>query len=116
MSQHNIFLQGEGDAWFMRNEAPAHDQPPMWAITPLVTFVDDTSTVLEIGCSDGRNLAWLAADRMSGAGVDPSDVAIATGLDRHPRPRPAGRDGRSAAVRTAIRPGTARVLSVPVRS
>ncbi len=85
MSRHDVFLQGEGDAWFMRNEAPAHDQPPMWAVAPLVTFVDDTSTVLEIGCSDGRNLAWLAAQTgCSGAGVDPSDVAIATGLDRHP--------------------------------
>ena len=41
--------------------------------------------MLEIGCSDGRNLAWLR-DRTgcSAAGLDPSGVAIATGLDRRP--------------------------------
>jgi SAM-dependent methyltransferase len=85
MSQRDAFLDGEGDAWFRRNEPPPGNQPPMWAVAPLVDHIDDTSAVLEIGCSDGRNLAWLRDQTgCSAAGVDPSGVAIATGLDRHP--------------------------------
>lgn len=85
MSQRDEFLQGEGDAWFQRNSPPAQGTPPMWAVAPLVDFIDDTSTVLEVGCSDGHNLTWLREQTgCTAAGVDPSGTAIASGLERHP--------------------------------
>jgi SAM-dependent methyltransferase len=85
MSQRHAFLDGEGDAWFQRNSPPEQGAPPMWAVAPLVGFIDEASTILEVGCSDGRNLTWLREQTgCSAAGVDPSSVAIATGSDRYP--------------------------------
>lgn len=85
MSQRDLFLQGEGDAWFERNEPPVDGQPPMWAVAPVAEMIDGMSRILEVGCSDGRNLAWLQQETgCTAAGVDPSSVAIARGLERHP--------------------------------
>lgn len=85
MSQRDEFLRGEGDAWFQRNSPAADGQPPVWAVAPLIDFIESDHAILEIGCSDGRNLAWLREQRScSAAGVDPSALAIAAGLDRHP--------------------------------
>ena len=117
MSQRDEFLRGEGDAWFRRNSPPADGDPPIWAVAPLVDLIGADSAVLEIGCSDGRNLAWLR-DRTgcSAAGLDPSGVAIATGLDHRPRTRPAGRDRGSTPVRRPLRPDPAGLLPLSVRS
>jgi SAM-dependent methyltransferase len=84
MSQRDEFLGGEGDEWFRRNGPPTDGGPPSWTVAPLLDFVGKLSTVLEIGCADGRNLMWLVDQTgCIAAGVDPSQAAIAAGLERN---------------------------------
>jgi SAM-dependent methyltransferase len=85
MTQRDAFLSGEGDAWFERNRGSLEATAPGWLLEPIVTHVGPQSSVLEIGCGNGRNLAWLRAETGCAAlGVDPSEAAIQDGRQRHP--------------------------------
>jgi ubiquinone/menaquinone biosynthesis C-methylase UbiE len=81
--QRDIFLGGEGDAYFRRN-APAYaSQEAGRTSLPLQVlkhYVHPGSRVLEIGCANGLNLEALRRQAgCVGSGVDPSTEAIETG-------------------------------------
>ncbi len=81
--QKNIFLEGEGNAWFERNrtalERVVKDQsdPVCAAIRALPLRPRE---ILEIGCANGWRLDLLTREyAASGTGIDPSEEAIAEG-------------------------------------
>lgn len=81
------FQRGEGDAWFRRNRAALERGVVDFEITAieevLGAFGSDINNILEIGCSDGRKIERLARFfGANGAGVDPSEEAIAAGNER----------------------------------
>lgn len=90
MSQKDVFLDSEGDAWFERNsraatarEFPAGD--PLLA--EMIHLVEPAATadarVLEIGCGEGARLQWLAAQRgCECSGIDPSARAVEAAVKR----------------------------------
>jgi SAM-dependent methyltransferase len=81
--QRDIFLGGEGDAYFRRN-APAYaSQEAGRTSLPLQVlkhYVRPGARVLEIGCSNGLNLEALRRQAgCVGSGVDPSAEAVEAG-------------------------------------
>ncbi len=79
--QKGLFLAGEGDAWYERNRAAAKEEE----IALFARVLKDGQKVLEIGCSDGKNLSFLCSRvAVACAGIDPSEKAIAEGKKRHP--------------------------------
>jgi SAM-dependent methyltransferase len=85
VSQRDVFTAGEGDAWFHRNRDHLAGTEPGWMIAPIADVVTAGASVLEIGCANGRNLAWLRARTgCDGAGVDPSAAAVDEGRSTHP--------------------------------
>lgn len=85
--QRDAFLLGEGDQWFRRNpfDKETSLQDP-WNVKLAATIGRDSS-VLEIGCSDGRRL-WaiskIASCSGTLVGVDPSSEAVGIGGKRFP--------------------------------
>ena len=81
-SQSQVFLEGEGDAWFKRNCHSDADQIADWAARdPLLEFLENLplprgpeTSVFEVGCGQGLRLAQLNSSKgWSVAGLDPSD-------------------------------------------
>ena len=90
MSQHKIFTESEGDAWFNRNQE--HIQTIEQIIkSPDVRYTLDTlapysakiNRILEIGCSNGIKLETICKQLNAlGVGVEPSPTAVKNGNDR----------------------------------
>lgn len=90
MIQDDVFLGGEGDAWFVRNRAALqvagaerHDWP--LALIERLDGRERIASVVELGCSNGWRLARLQrgmAARM--VGVEASAAAVADGKARYP--------------------------------
>lgn len=85
MKQRDAFLEGEGDAWFQRNTGKADAQFDsqsdvlLTEISALVPHIDAAlpPSILEIGCGDGRRLAWLKDTRKFECfGIEPSERAV----------------------------------------
>jgi ubiquinone/menaquinone biosynthesis C-methylase UbiE len=88
MQQKNIFLQSEADAWYERNHQAvakknfAIDDPVSAAIveiTELPHYACDRKKlkILEIGCGEGKRLAWLAESfPIDVFGIEPSAKAV----------------------------------------
>ena len=85
-SQRQVFLEGEGDAWFQRNRQADADQVAHWIDQdPLAELLENLPlprgpevSVFEVGCGQGLRLARLnQAKGWSVAGLDPSEKAIA---------------------------------------
>jgi SAM-dependent methyltransferase len=85
-SQRQLFLEGEGDAWFQRNRQADADPVTHWIDQdPLAELLENLPlprgtevSVFEVGCGQGLRLAWLSkAKGWSVAGLDPSEKAIA---------------------------------------
>lgn len=85
-SQRQLFLEGEGDAWFQRNRQVDRDQVAHWIDQdPLAELLENLPlprgpevTVFEVGCGQGLRLARLSQVKgWSVAGLDPSEKAIA---------------------------------------
>ena len=86
MKQKEIFLQSEGNAWFMRNQQhiasrklPEDDSllQELLHILPVNTG-EGRIKVLEIGCGDGTRLAWIKNNLNADCfGIDPSAHSIA---------------------------------------
>lgn len=84
--QREIFLDSEADAWFDRNHKALtrrrYEEDPLCAsvveIYPMLQGEGKPPVILEIGCGEGRRLAWIAS-RLGGqvAGIDPSAKAVA---------------------------------------
>lgn len=82
MSQAETFLRGEGDNWHERNK----DAQPNYIVLGSMFGLGKTPTsILEVGCGDGRYLGRL--QRHYGAkatGIDPSAKAIEKGSQDYP--------------------------------
>jgi len=85
-SQRQVFLEGEGDAWFQRNRQADADQVAHWTDQdPLAELLEHLPlpcgpgvSVFEVGCGQGLRGARLSqAKGWSVAGLDPSEKAIA---------------------------------------
>lgn len=108
-SQRQVFIEGEGDAWFQRNRQSDADQISDWTSRdPLVSMLKDLplpygpeTFVFEVGCGQGLRLAQLSSSkRWTVAGLDPSEQAI---------------EAMTAAGYTGV-VGTAESLSLPDKS
>jgi SAM-dependent methyltransferase len=88
MSQRDIFLESEGDAWFERNRSVV-EKPANSRDDPILRTIDELgisgSAVLEIGCSSGYRLAAIKPKQFpQRCGLDPSAKAIDLGRARFP--------------------------------
>lgn len=84
MAQGPIFLESEGNEWFRRNSAV--ESPSVSAIGQMLELIDECDSVLELGCSDGRNVP-VFKQRFPDAGyygLDPASEAIETARQRWP--------------------------------
>ena len=84
-SQRQLFLEGEGDAWFQRNRLVNADQAAQWIDQDLLVELLENLplppgpeiSVLEVGCGQGLRLARLRqAKGWSVTGLDPSEKSI----------------------------------------
>ena len=84
--QRDVFLESEADAWFERNHDAIAERNyeedqlcrSLVEIYPTIRVVDKGPTILEIGCGEGKRLAWIAS-RLGAQvnGIDPSAKAVA---------------------------------------
>lgn len=90
-SQKDVFLSGEGDAWFQRNQAATGraeylDHDPIIAAVAEIRKAHLSSSklrLLEIGSSNGRRLERLRDEHdVDVAGVEPSAAATADAVSR----------------------------------
>ena len=86
MKQKEIFLQSEGDAWFIRNQqgVATRKLPDDDLILREILDIHGQSggggrlKVLEIGCGDGTRLAWLKNNLNADCyGIEPSIKSVA---------------------------------------
>ena len=81
-SQSATFLEGEGDAWFSRNQQQLEysDTPSIdvdFICESLKPFRGSVQNILEIGCGSAKKLSQLTSHfEASGFGLDPSLMAI----------------------------------------
>lgn len=86
MKQKDIFLAGEGNAWFTRNaDALAKQRLPgsdpllveLLSLKEQLAAVQGGGRVLEVGCGSGVRLAWLQQNMgLVCHGIEPSDIAV----------------------------------------
>lgn len=87
--QEDIFVEGEGDAWFSRNFFKMEDQIVDDPVCELIRhhLPGINGDVLEFGCANGWRLELLREEGRlrEGFGVDPSNGAISNGAARFPK-------------------------------
>lgn len=84
-SQKEIFLKGEGDAWYRRNLQHLREPAPDIVLTTLEEMRIAPKSVLEIGCADGYRVAKICEQSGAvGFGIEPSVQAVADGRNRYP--------------------------------
>ena len=84
MRQKDIFLQSEGDAWFMRNRQSVSDRKLPGGdclLQEMIAFLPSIAArrlrVLEIGCGDGTRMEWVSNNLNADCfGIDPSVQAV----------------------------------------
>lgn len=86
MNQNSIFLNGEGDAWYQRNQEHLStlnmaDEPDVsYILSSLSPFKNEIGNVLEIGSSSGLKLKKICEVLdAKGVGIDPSEKAVIDG-------------------------------------
>jgi SAM-dependent methyltransferase len=83
MTQRDIFLAGEGDAYFIRNLSQynaTRANEDSSTLSVVRRYVTKDSKLLEIGCANGLNLERLRRTvGCAGSGIDPSLAAIDAG-------------------------------------
>ena len=95
-TQRQVFLDGEGDAWFHRNLLQSSEEFELWRareplgglLADLPLAVGEGVSVLEVGCGQGLRLEHLRNEKgWHVAGLDPSEAAVkaarALGLEAH---------------------------------
>lgn len=85
--QKTTFLNEEGDAWFKRNHRAIQERTidrsdrvvdAVSKLLPLIPNTEPGKTLLEIGCGEGKRLAWFGENlRLECHGIEPSAVAVA---------------------------------------
>ena len=81
--QKDIFLSEEGNQWYNRNKDFEDVKVQIRNIA--ARYIKKEDRVLEIGCSDGRNLAFINRDTGASCfGIDPSSEAIIEGSKKYP--------------------------------
>src|ERR1700722_3853045 len=84
-SQKDVFLGGEGDAWYGRNLRHLREPGPDIVLTTLEDMRIAPKSVLEIGCANGYRLAQICERYgAAGCGIEPSSNAVADGRSRFP--------------------------------
>ena len=87
--QKDIFLQGEGNHWYDRARQQVDGANKCFAYQQILNFVPafrDSTSILEIGCSSGNKLDFLAHGRPGQFyGIDPSAKAIEDGKNKFER-------------------------------
>lgn len=84
ISQKEIFLQHEGNAWYKRNFAELGDVTK--SIVFYESYLKPNDRVLEIGCSNGYNLNYFHTRvGCECYGIDPSQEAIQEGKMKYPQ-------------------------------
>lgn len=86
MDAKKVFLQVEGDAYFERYLQSAGISKGTNTLSEFLernpNIAAPGKSVLEIGCSDGRNLIYLAQNfELKGFGIEPSEKAITYGQE-----------------------------------
>lgn len=86
MKQKDVFLSGEGNAWFSRNAlALAKQRLPdsdpllveLFSLKEQLALVPRGLRVPEVGCGSGGRLAWVRQNMgLECHGIDPSDIAV----------------------------------------
>jgi ubiquinone/menaquinone biosynthesis C-methylase UbiE len=85
VSQKDVFLAGEADQYYRRNAGRLVGGKEDLVIECLRSLPISPRRILEIGCANGYRIAALANTYgASGAGIDPSAMAIADGKERFP--------------------------------
>lgn len=89
MNQNKIFLETEGDNWFIRNKQAISDTPHArkkdWVSVMLDKYKIKPRRILEIGCSNGWRLEALRKKyKAECVGIEPSLKAINDGKKRYP--------------------------------
>ena len=83
MKQKEVFLETEGNNWFLRNKNSTNQYEV--DVRVIERYTNNLhGKVLEIGCSKGNKLAKIVKN-MKGYGIDQSDSAIQEGLKNHPK-------------------------------
>jgi SAM-dependent methyltransferase len=80
-NQKNIFLRSEGGAWFERNRITESTEPD-YVDQSIYSQISECTSILEIGCADGRRLKNIRiTDSLPRklVGIDPSLRAIEHG-------------------------------------
>src|SRR5262249_37624243 len=72
------------DAWFERNQKSLVVCDDDWLLRTILSQPITSKKILDIGCSSGHRLARLAKEGARCSGIDPSQKAIAAGVERHP--------------------------------
>lgn len=86
-TQREAFLQGEGDAWFRRNQAELQRPSALRdrLVQSIGSVLREGDAVIEVGCGSGVHLDALCAGRgVNGRGIDPAAAAIAAGKASFP--------------------------------
>jgi ubiquinone/menaquinone biosynthesis C-methylase UbiE len=86
-TQEQVFLNGEADNWFKRNESMLGESQSAIDVEVVSQFLQpfkqSIEKILEIGCSNGKKLQGIcSAIDASGYGIDPSQTAIEDGKSR----------------------------------
>ena len=81
--QKDLFLQSEGDRFFLRNK---NKETMLPHLDRLAAYIKPKKSVLEIGCGYGRNLGYFESLLdIKAHGIDPSKKAIAEGKKKFPK-------------------------------
>jgi len=81
VNQKQIFLGGEGDAWFERNRT-LESKESDYVDRTIYSQISECVSILEIGCADGKKLKNIRMKDLEPrklVGIDPSQRAIAAG-------------------------------------
>lgn len=86
-TQKSIFIDGEGDAWYRRNQSAlnsSQDRPTTrMLINTLQPMAERINSILEIGCGNGTELERLCRGlNARGTGIEPSPEAVRSGNER----------------------------------
>jgi SAM-dependent methyltransferase len=79
MKQKEIFLKTEGDKWYQRNLKALDERDYNLDVVANYVrniFPNHNCRILEIGCSSGQRLKYLANQGYTVQGIEPSEIAV----------------------------------------